>query len=209
MLREYPDNTPLFCKPPATIDDCETLSTFRLNATDAIHLRSLNLFHYLDCIHDWVNRDYAKRFWQFAHGKKQIHDFYSGVLENPDTHSFIGLLNRKPVCQIDLYRVKADELGHHVQDCTPEDCGIHLLMMPPERRPRGLSFACLQMFLHYYFSFSEARRMYGEPDMENLPSNYLVRKLGFEFLRPIRLSYKNANLYAITKEQFYAKNQIL
>ena len=51
--------------------------------------------------------------------------------------------------------------------------------------------------------FPEAETLYGEPDAANTPANLAAKRAGFQFQKTIQLSYKTANLYAITKDQFH------
>jgi RimJ/RimL family protein N-acetyltransferase len=140
--------------------------------------------------------------------KQKLHSTYTALLKNPQAHSFIGLFNDKMVCQVDLYDAGADELKEHV-DTAPGNCGLHILMLPPRQSVKGLTEAMLKAFIKFYFSFSAAECLYGEPDSRNTGANIAARRAGFQFLRTITMSYKIANLYSITKEQFYETNPIL
>ncbi len=58
---------PLFCKPIKSNHTDEFLyrgDSSKLNAE--ISFRSLQLETDIDVIYDWVNRPYARRFWQLA-----------------------------------------------------------------------------------------------------------------------------------------------
>lgn len=166
-----------------------------------LSLRSLDLALDLDMIYGWVNKAYAQRFWQLHGTPAVIEHIYRNVLENTQVHSFIGAVDGKAVCQIDAYAVAADELASHVE-LEPGDSGLHLLVCPPREMQRGLSYYALRCFQQYYFSFDEAGRLFAEPDQENTLANKLAIDTGFRFVKTIQLSYKTANLYSITREQF-------
>lgn len=198
----------LFCK-PVSINYPDQL-LYNTNIPDRntnISFRSLHLETDMDFLFDWVNRPYSKRFWQLNGSRDLLHNTYQSLLNNPHAHSFIGCCNNEPVCQIDLYNVAADELKDHVIH-EPDDCGLHLLMMPPEQMSKGLSLLMLQHFIRFYFSFPIAERLFAEPDSENILANRLAVKAGFTLLKKIQLSYKTANLYSITKQQFHASYPI-
>ncbi len=198
----------LFCKPVSVNYPGQLLYSVHdpeLNTT--ISFRSLQLETDIDFLYDWVNRTYAKRFWQLNGSKSILNDTYQTLLANPNAHSFIGLCDGKPVCQVDLYNVSADELKDHT-DHSPDDCGLHLLMLPPHEMRKGLSVHMLSHFVHFYFSFPASSRLFAEPDKENSLANRLATKAGFRFLKTIELSYKTANLYCITKDQYYAADTI-
>jgi RimJ/RimL family protein N-acetyltransferase len=199
---------PLFCKPITISYPDEILYIRHAPELKAdISFRSLHLETDIDFLYDWVNRPYSNRFWQLNGNKSLLYDTYQSLLDNPNAHSFIGCLNDQPVCQIDLYNVAADELKDHISH-DAEDCGLHLLMMPPGQLRKGLSLCMLQHFIRFYFSFPIARRLFAEPDKENVLANRLGEKAGFIFLKTIQLSYKTANLYSITKQQFHASYPI-
>jgi RimJ/RimL family protein N-acetyltransferase len=130
------------------------------------------------------------------------------VLDNPSAHSFIGLFNNKMVCQIDCYHASADELKDHVA-ISSGNCGLHILMLPPRQLQKGLTVAMLKAFIKFFFSFGAAQTLFGEPDHRNTAANIAAKRSGFEFQKQIPLSYKTANLYSITKQQFHATHSIL
>src|ERR1700752_4499378 len=72
--------------------------------------RSFDLHQDLDLIHQWVNRDYALRYWQLDGPRERVHQIYYAIQRSGEGHSFIGLLNGVPICQFDVYRVCADEI---------------------------------------------------------------------------------------------------
>lgn len=183
----------LFCKPT------DTKKVFSKNN---IQFRSLDLGTDISLIHDWVTQPYTHRFWQLNVSREKVYALYKNILRDPDGHSFIGLWDHQPICQVDVYRVMADEVHNHIPDAMENDCGMHLLMAPAKYPVTGLTRSVLTTFLHFYFSFPGAQIMYGEPDIENDKANQLVKSCGFTFLKNIPMSYKTANLYSITKQQF-------
>jgi len=161
-------------------------------------IRSLTIKEDLDTLYKWVNQDYAKKFWQMDGSREMLAATYSMVLESLHAHSFMVLLDGRPVGQVDCYQVLSDELKNHVE-ANPEDCGLHILMQPAKVSVKGLALEALRAFTEFYFSFSLSKKLYAEPDKENLLANLLARKAGFQFSKEIVLSYKTANLYLISK----------
>jgi RimJ/RimL family protein N-acetyltransferase len=204
MLPETTTNeaAPLFCKPLPSKDSGQSLYTNhspKLNGE--ISFRSLTLDTDIHTIHDWVNRPYTKRFWQLNGDRGTLLDTYMRILSSHYAHSYIGSFNGKNVCQVDLYVAGADELINHVH-CEPNDCGLHLLMCPPEQMIKGITIAMLREFWRFYFLFPQAERIFAEPDIQNALANKLARDAGFYFLKTIQMSYKTANLYSLTRTQF-------
>lgn len=196
-------SSPLFCKPLPGMPDHEILvAGWSPDIRGTIAFRSLRLSHDLDLVHDWVNQPYARKYWQMEGERDQLHDTYQVLQDNPLAHSYIGLFNGKRVCQIDCYQVAADELKNHV-DHPPGAAGFHILMCPPRLSQKGLAVAMIKFFVRFYFSFGAAETLYGEPDSANTAANLAAKRAGFIFQKQIQLSYKTANLYSITRDQFY------
>ena len=167
-----------------------------------ISFRELKLPEDLNVIHTWTNQPSSKAFWSMEkQSEADLLKEYTAILKSPFTHSFIGLLNKKPVCLINIYIIAHDELRTHVKT-TGRDFGIHFLMSQSENQIHNLSVCCMQTFLSFLFSDENISNIYGEPDVDNDKANQLVVKAGFSFLRTITLSYKTANLYRVTRHDF-------
>src|SRR5579872_6137707 len=189
---------PIACKP--LLYPGEIIFKKFLNDLGTLAFRSFNLDRDEEMIHDWVNREYALRYWQLDGPRSRVHDTYYAIQRSGEGHSFIGLLNGVPICQFDVYRVLADEIRDFIPAPDPQDCGFHLLMAPNERPIAGLSVAVTRAMLAYYFSFPPARRMYAEPDTRNPRSNRILELVGFSRIEQIQMSYKTANLCVLTRD---------
>lgn len=176
-----------------------------LNAT--IAFRSFDAEKDLTLIHQWVNMDYTRTFWQMRGSIGLLRACYQCIQQNPFAHSFIGLLNETPICQFDIYQVSSDELAGHVE-FSPDDCGFHLLMSPVKNPVHGLTRTFVRAFLHFYFSQNPGGKMFAEPDIENIKSIDLLERCGFKKSGTVQLSYKTAHVYSLTKAQFHEKNKI-
>src|SRR5688572_29454096 len=90
--------SPLFLKPKNN----DILFTCTMPDPDIeISFRSLDINKDIDLIHQWTNKEYAKRFWKLEGTKSIVTHVYSAILKNPHAHSFIGLVNDQPCCQVD------------------------------------------------------------------------------------------------------------
>jgi hypothetical protein len=190
----------LYCKPEQIATDV-VLFSLDVEEIGSIGFRSFVPGKDVQTIYQWVNEPYSQKFWDLAGSVEFLHNRYEEIQHCPYTHSFIGTLNRRPVCQVDVYMVHRDEVQHHLEP-MPEDIGLHFLMCPPEQRHRGLSLLMFKAFIQCCYSFPQADRILGEPDEKNEAANRLVRATGFVFMKKINLSYKTANLYYITRELF-------
>lgn len=173
-----------------------------IDGLGTIAFRSFELDRDEGMIHEWVNREYALRYWQLDGDRRRVRDTYYAIQRSGEGHSFIGLLNGTPICQFDVYRVLADEIQEFITAPGPQDCGFHLLMAPNEKPIPGLSVAITGAMLRHYFRFPEAERMYAEPDLTNPRSNRILQQVGFQFIESIQMSYKTANLYVLTRDRF-------
>lgn len=205
-LQEIFSLQPLFLK-PLYYPGCTIFSRHLETINKTLSFRSFNLEKDTDTIHHWVNQPYALPFWQLDGNRERVYDLYYNIQRNSNGHSYMGTLDDQPICQFDVYRILADELRQFVS-ANENDCGFHLLMAPNENPVPGLTVSIVQTFLHYYFSFTQASRMYAEPDLTNRRSNRILQKIGFTYHHAIEMSYKTAKLYSITKDQFYATCQI-
>lgn len=166
-----------------------------------LSIRSLCPETDMDILYGWVNESYAIRFWQMNGSRKVLENTYNMLLRHPWAHPFVIHYNEQLIGQVDLYLIHTDELRDYV-NAADNDCGLHLIMQPPRKTTRGLSEAALKTFLSFYFSMPEAGALYAEPDASNEKAILLARKVGFVFLKPIKLSYKSAHLYLIKKDQY-------
>jgi hypothetical protein len=184
----------------------EILYNRSFDAVDAsLQFRSFDLKGDLAFVHEWVNMDYTRTFWQMRGSIGLLRACYQCIQQNPFAHSFIGLYGGSPVCQFDIYQVAADELANHV-DYEFADTGFHLLMAPNKQPVHELTVTLVNAFLDFYFSHPGSGKMFAEPDIENLKSIDLLQRSGFTEMKTIEMSYKTAHVYSLTKDQFYAKN---
>lgn len=163
----------------------------------SLEIRALSLTRDIPVIHKWVNMDYAKAFWQMQGPYKEFYHHYekflSGGLGSSIVFFFPGDIN--PVAQMDFYNAQLDEVGA-MYESQPDDIGIHLLMGPNTKRVKGLTTSVMVSGISYLFSIG-AKRIIGEPDVNNVNANQLVKRLGFQLVKRVQLSYKSANLYLL------------
>jgi acetyl CoA:N6-hydroxylysine acetyl transferase len=185
---------PLFCKPAGK----DFMFQYEWKEKNSwIAWRSMNVWEDGPLIHEWVNREYAKAFWNMTGSIGLFQSCYQCIMQNPYAHSFIACWKGQVTAQLDLYKVIADELAGHV-DAAEDDCGFHLIMAPIQRNnlpAKGLTLTIIQSFLDWYFTFPQAKVMWAEPDSSNAKSIRLLRALGFEYVKTIQMSYKEALVY--------------
>ncbi len=191
---------PLFCKPAHGDQSPNLFSKFYPQLLGTIAFRSLRIKEDLPIIHQWVNEPYALEYWQMNGHFSQLMSVYQCMQYFPYAHSFIGTLNDSIICQLDVYAVAVDELKDHIE-VEDHDAGFHLLMAPNSNPVKGLTVAVIDAFKHFYFSFPQARHLYGEPDITNKKSIALLAETGFTPIGEIQMSYKKALLHIFKNYQ--------
>jgi len=194
---------PLFCKPAAG-QQAILFTKFYSQLQGNISFRSLNLKTDLPLIHEWVNSPYALKYWQMNGHFSQLLSVYQCMEYNPYAHSFVGILNKMIICQLDVYALAIDELKDHVE-AQAHDTGFHLLMAPNTNPIKNLTVSVINAFLDFYFSFHQAKRLFGEPDATNERSIALLNKNGFKQIKTIQMSYKQAHVFTIQKQEHETK----
>lgn len=185
--------SPLLSKPYGT----NVQNTF-IHSNGAFRLRSLEPETDQALVGAWTARAYARRYWGKPLSAEAWRADYVSALNHPRQHSFIGLIDAQPVCQIDLYGVQGSVLSPYVPDAGPQDAGLHLLMAPPRSLRRGWSALALGSFARYFFGRCPSATLYAEPDATNLPAIRLALGLGFRQLGLIDLPEKRAALLSST-----------
>lgn len=196
---------PLFCK-PNSLDESAIICN-GVFENESLYFKSMTLSEQLPEIHRWVNLPYAQRFWNMKGSYGLLQACYQCILQNPFAHSLVGYYGDKLYCQLDIYQVAADELASFVE-VDNYDTGFHLIMAPIDKEnlpKRGITLAFLNLLLTWYFSFPEAKKLWAEPDISNERSIRLLRLLGFHYLKTVRMSYKEAHIYYITRDDFFSQ----
>lgn len=181
----------LFCKPAAG-DFLFHSNTYNISWV------SLDLDKHLSTLHDWVNMAYTQGFWQMSGSVGLLRSCYQCTLQNPFTHPFIGYCNDRMIAFFEVYSVHADELSQYVQH-SHDDAGVHLLLSPNDKPAPDFSVKVVRSFLEYYFSFSRAKYVYAEPDVENTRSIRILSRCGFQYIETIEMSYKMAELHCLSR----------
>jgi acetyl CoA:N6-hydroxylysine acetyl transferase len=164
-------------------------------------LRSLDPDNDLPGIHPWLSLPYARSFWDVNLSLVELQGLYRRIQSDHEAHSYLGLVDRDPVCQLDVYRVSGTEIGLHY-DSGPGDIGIHLLMCPDRTRIADLTVETIRACLEFLFSLEFVSRVIAEPDCRHRAAQLVVRRAGFVFCKTVQLSEKRASLYCCGRDQF-------
>lgn len=166
-----------------------------------IGIRGFDITTDLEIIHEWVNQDYAKKFWEMDGPIQQLEEAYIKHLGVDYSHPYIGTLNGEPIFTLELYWATKDEVGKYYP-FHPGDYGFHMLIAPAKQRIPNFSYYALTMCMEHFFTFSQVHRIIGEASVEHMGTHNLITKVGCAFDQALVLPYKTANLTFLTREMY-------
>ena len=166
----------------------------QLSATTSINgfqFRALDLKQYLPTLQSWFNQEYAQ-FW----GMQGLNLTAIENLMAATEHKFalMGKWQGKSLFMVELYDPAHDEVGHHYP-VAPGDCGMHLIIAPPDGSPiSGLSFKVMDAIAQLVLETLAFNRLVVEPDQLNSKIHRLNSRVGIRYEKAIQLSTKAAFL---------------
>lgn len=158
----------------------------------------------LPVIHDWVNRDYAKKFWQMDGPIQTLEAFYIKNCCCDYSSSFIGLIDGEHAFLIEPYWPMREPVGKYY-DARPDDYGFHIMVKPPTAATTSLLINTFRTALEYMFSLPGIGRVIGEADNKNHKLDALTRLVGYKLQEVIAMPDKMANLTICTRESYCDK----
>lgn len=169
-----------------------------------LDMRPFDMKQDLHVIHDWVNRDYAKKFWQMDGPIQTLEAFYIQNCCCDYSSTFIGLMKGEHAFLIEPYWPMRDRVGKYY-DAKPDDYGFHIMIKPPTSASTSLLINAFRMALEYLFTFSGIKRIIGEADYRNAKLDALTRRVGYQLQEIITMPDKQANLTICTRESYCNK----
>jgi len=146
----------------------------------------------------WLASDHA-RFWGMQHlSAAEVADYF-GRIERSTTHdAFIGLCNGQPTFVVETYAPSAEPIGQVIEP-VDGDCGLHILIAPPESPVHGFTWAVFALTVDFLFSDPAIQRIVVEPDVANAGIHVLNARAGFVYHREVELPGKTAWLATCTR----------
>lgn len=193
-----------YCKELVLPEGFETrYSRFFPETGYTLEIRPFNIKQDLPVIHNWVNQDYAKKFWQMDGTIQMLEAFYIQNLCSDYAGTFVGLLDGEHAFVFETYWSMRDQFGKYYP-ALPDDYGFHFILRPPSAISK-LSVNAFRTTLEYLFSFPQVGRVPGEADHRNAKIDALIRSVGYQFQEVITLPDKTANLTFCTRESYCSK----
>jgi penicillin amidase len=156
-------------------------------------------------LHHFVTRPHT-RFWGMAgHTVDEVREVYE-FLDSLDTHhAYLMELDDAPIGIFQTYEPGADPVGERY-DVRPGDIGMHLLLAPGRRPPRGLVDAIGPACARFLFTDPAKDRIVVEPDVRNAAALKRLEREGFTFAAEIDMPGKRAQLAFLTRESFDSRD---
>ena len=151
-------------------------------------------------IHGWVTRP-VNRFWGM--GDYQVHDVrevYAYLDASTTHHAYLIRLDGRPVGIFQTYLPAHDPVGE-CYPVRPGDIGVHLLLCPGVRPPRGLAAGLFPMLIRFALADPSRDRIVVEPDARNAFALRRLRLLGFSLEKRIDMAGKSAQLAFLDRDR--------
>jgi siderophore synthetase component len=194
-----------FCKEIISPADHQIkYSRFFEKSNYTLDMRPFDIKQDLEVIHDWVNRDYAKKFWQMDGPIQTLEAFYIKNCCCDYSSSFVGLINGEHAFLIEPYWPMREPVGKYYA-ARPDDYGFHIMVKPPTAATTSLLINTFRTALEYMFTLSKIGRVIGEADHKNTKLDALTRLVGYKLQEVISMPGKMANLTICTRETYCDK----
>lgn len=175
-----------------------------ITSVNGFQFRALDLKQDLPTLQSWFNQEYAQ-FW----GMQGLNLTAIENLMAATEHKFalMGKWQGKSLFMVELYDPAHDEVGHHYR-VAPGDCGMHLIIAPPDGSPiSGLSFKVMDAIAQLVLEKLAFNRLVVEPDQLNSKIHHLNSRVGIRYEKAIQLSTKAAYLgFCTAAERQLASN---
>ena len=174
-------------------EELDGLGSFRLIPVDpAAHA---------PVMHDFVTQRHT-RFWGMSDWTvEKVREIYEFVDSLSTHHAYLILLNDRPIGIFQTFEPDADPVGERYP-VQPGDVGMHLLLAPGRRPPRGLVDSLTPALARYLLADPAKDRIVVEPDVRNAMALRRLQSLGFRFDDEIDLPDKRAQLAFLTRAAY-------
>lgn len=168
-----------------------------------VSIRPFDIERDLEMVHDWFNREHAKKIWKMDWPLQQLETYYRTMLPGNAAHSYIGEINGEPTYNFEVYWVVRDMLADYYP-ALPTDYGTHQFIAPTDPRKKFAS-PSTQSMLDFVFAQPQVGKMVGEGSVESLAAIMNKAHVGFRIEKVIELPHKKANLNFCYREWYWAK----
>ncbi|MEH1015933.1 GNAT family N-acetyltransferase [Micromonospora sp. CPCC 206060] len=154
-----------------------------------------------ELLHGWVTEPRAAFWGMGSHTVDEVREIYEFIDGLSTHHAYLIMLDGQPIGLFQTYQPEADPVGERYR-VQPGDVGMHLLLAPGKRPPRGLTTVVGPALARFLFRDPTRTRIVVEPDVRN---HHALRRLeleGFTFDEEIDMPDKRAQLAFLTRARF-------
>ncbi|HLT59898.1 MAG TPA: GNAT family N-acetyltransferase [Microlunatus sp.] len=127
-------------------------------------------------------------FWRMTeHDERQVRDYLAGLVADPAQDAWLGTVDGEPAFLAETYDPARVLLAGRYP-AEPGDLGMHILIAPPDDRPRpGFTRAAFAATMRWCFDRLHASRVVVEPDVANTKIIAMNGRAGFRVLAELEL----------------------
>lgn len=168
-----------------------------------ISLRAVDLEKDLVMLHEWFNREHAKKIWQMDWPIRKLEAYYRTAFAGDVMHAYIGEANGEPSFYFEVYWAIRDLVGAYYE-VLPTDYGTHqfIASTDPKKKYASPSTQCM---VDYVFAQPEVGKMVGEGSVDSMASLMNKIHVGFKVEKVIEMPHKKAHLNFCYREWYWAK----
>lgn len=154
-----------------------------------------------ELVHGWVTQRRAVYWGMLDYSVDEVREVYEFIDGLSTHHAYLIQLDGRPIGLFQTYQPEADPVGERYP-VQPGDFGMHLLMAPGKRPPRGLTETVGAALVRFIFRDPAVQRLVVEPDVRNYLALRRMQLSGFTFDSEIDMPDKRAQLAFLTREVF-------
>ncbi|GAA3517939.1 GNAT family N-acetyltransferase [Aquimarina addita] len=177
------------------------LFTKHVDGLGDIQIRRFRITQDSETLHQWVNMDYAVFWGMQGFSLKQVGYEYARLMHPDHYDIFVGVYKNQPVFVLEKYHPQQDRICKHF-DAKEDDCGIHIIVAPPEKKIPNFTWHLFQSIMEFVFQDTTINRILVEPDIRNKKMFALCQRIGFQLDKIIELPEKTAQLAFLSREQY-------
>lgn len=189
-------------------NEVKTVFSKKVSGIGVFRMRPLSISGDMTIIHNWVNRPYARYWGMQGMSLAEVTQAHIQLLNRDNYEIFVGTLDEEVIFMTEKYNPSGDQLGTCYQ-VERGDCGMHVLVSPPDRKIKGFTWEVFCCILEFIFSDPMVERIVVEPDVRNDKIHILNKKAGFQYQDTIQLPNKKAHLAWCTRQDYWAAKEII
>jgi len=118
---------------------------------------------------------------------------YQNIIASTDAHAWVAMHLEEPIGQLDVYLIKAGELGNYFE-ARSNDAVVQYRHL----QKHGAHKEILLVFMQYYFAHRDAGLLYAQANIYDDSACRLYESVGCIFQQNLMLSSQAVSLYLMT-----------